>query len=332
MVAHDLRELSELLRTARFGRQPILIPLALAVESHVMEMEHRQRRKWLYAAIVVVLTLNVWLILWRIQSSTSIPSGTHQERLDEQMNRLTLWRSDPGVPITNRANWEAVINNMPQGGCMDMPEHVTPAISEELAPADLAALFDAVVGLLTVYVEDSPELLIRYMAEHGEKPRPQSIEALRTIVADMRGESPPAVRRLSSEQVLIAFWKESGTASRWAKILERSACYQIWRSRELPSDELRDSLANRDSRVFQNIVKTVHQFEPVRPLTEILNADGSLLFADIKVVVQLSSEVDNNPVPYYFRFWHDSIDGIWHPYQMNHVRVERESNGPSHLF
>jgi hypothetical protein len=226
----------------------------------------------------------------------------------------------------------AAVRDLPYGGCLDLPPQVSLLNESELSGEKKDKLFSAITGLLNVYAENSPELLIEYMAAHGEVPHQRSVERLREVVAEIRSVPVSSIRLMRSNEVLISFWKESETDSNWAGILDRSNCYQCWKCTEVPSDDTRGSLGAGDRKIFQNISNVVHQFDPVRPLASTLDVEGSLLFADVKVVIRLAPELYNKSLPYYLRFWYDPVQSVWHPYQMGYVDVAIEGGSPKHIF
>jgi hypothetical protein len=291
------------------------------------------RRNWLYAGLAVFVLANLGVLLWRSRAH-SIPRGAKQEQLDEQARRVNSWLASRAISFQDKTAWVEAIKQMPYGGCVEVPDQAQ-EISKETIERDgvaLPRLLDAVVDLLTVYSENSPELLVEYMRDHGEQPASQSIDALRQIVANLRSVPISSVSDLSAEEVVAAVWKENDLNSRWSAVLDGGSCYSFWRYQAVPGEDIEESFGATDGLVFENLCKSVHQFEPVRPISDALRSDGSVLFADVKILIQFSPDYYSKPAPYYFRFWYDSRDQVWHPHRMAHVRIEKAGEGPTHLF
>jgi hypothetical protein len=224
------------------------------------------------------------------------------------------------LPMTSVSEWLDAIADAPTEGCLDLPEQATPVSAAEVSRSQRISLHDAVAGLLRAYAENSPELMIQYLAAHGARFSSQRIDQLRDPLRKVLHLPQTEIDKLTADQVYVNFWREPGVNPHISGILKESGCIGFWRYSELPTEELLNrSFGAYEGLVFQNIEKQIPTFEPVRPLERVLQSDGSVLYADVKVLVQLDAELYHQVVPYFLRFWYDSVTDIWYPSQLARV-------------
>lgn len=295
------------------------------------------KRFYLGVGILLVIVLQVGFFLF-VHSRSKLHAPSSSSSIDwdrlavEQTERLAAWSADSPVSLKERSEWASIIEGFSTANCLTVPPDTTPVLASEVSDVELDRLHQAVTGVVEVYAEDSPELLIRYMAEQQEYLSPHRVEIVRSLVRGQPNARKEEVAQLAPEDVYIAYWNGAGIRSHWSSVLKSSGCYQFWRIEDLPGDEIRQSLGQVDSAIFQNISQFAHNFEPSHPLDAILSRDRSVLFADVKVVVQLEPELYNEPVPYFFRFWYDPAEQVWHPYQMGRVEAGDAAGESTHMF
>jgi len=127
------------------------------------------------------------------------------------------------------------------------------------------------------------------------------------------------LKPMSPDELLCAYWRESGTTSRWWAIVPTGCCRVYWRTDRLLKQNIRQSIGQSETSVFQNVFQQAHNFAPLTAKDKILTAEGSILFCDVKLVILLDPQVKNEPVPYFLRFWYEPLLRVWHPYQMARV-------------
>lgn len=195
----------------------------------------------------------------------------------------------------------------------------------------LAASFET---LVFAYARDDIDSVFRYMSDCGERPDPARVAETRATLRE-RGVDPATVDVLADEQVLKEWAKGAdgqGIKSHWEGILDAAGCRCFWTSAVVPSPR-HNPLGKDNYTVFGSERTFAHHFAPATTVSDALARDGSVLLADIRIVVCFDDALFSQPCAYYFRFWYDPNGALWHPFQMVRTAVDGDVAKQSrHLF
>lgn len=294
-----------------------------------------RRRSVVISILLFLAAGNMWLLLRVRESRRAGPSAEldWEQLRSKQAQRVADWALDESLSTSDPAGeWAQAVSDLPAGDCLILPPDASRLSLSDLTEAQKADLNNAVVGLLDVYIKNSPELLFRYMSERGEASSPQQVKVLRQLVSEVRQTSEESLQSLGAEDLLIAYWRGANLDPHWSAVLSTSGCRELWTRSKPPDEALRQAIGNVDADVFQNLVRFTHNFQPVTSLDEVFVKHGTVLFADVKVVILLSPDLHKEPVPYFMRFWFDPDEGVWHPFQLARVDVGDGVRASRHVF
>jgi hypothetical protein len=296
------------------------------------EMNARRTLNWAVVLLCVAVVGTGGALIWRLQTrpEQQVPTGKQQAVVDEQTQRLANWARQKRIPVTNASEWLATIGDGPADGCIDLPQHVTPVDSDGVSESQRQMLNETIDSLLQVYAENSPQLMVEHLAQHRMRLNRVRVEVMRETVARLRNVPIDELESLTPEQVYVALWEDSGANGHMSAIVADSGCIRFWQYAGSPKEsQLQGSLGRSESRVFQNISQLRRNFEPIQPMHAVLESQGSVLFADVKVVIEQDAEMHNSLSPYFFRFWYNPADGgVWHAYQMGRVMTGSGGEAP----
>lgn len=296
-------------------------------------MNSSRKKTFAFCALGITVALNIGIVLWRLLAQSQIPPGPRQDLINRQTERVAAWASRPTIPATSVSQWTDAMRVTPDDGCLRVPVGATPVSKSDVSAAQRDSFHAAVAGLLRVYVENSPQAMLLYMKEHGQRPIPERIEEMRATLAKARHVSIAALRSLSSEAVYRDFWREAGVHAHIQAIVEDAGCHQFWRYNGPLAPAIKKSLGQSEGRLFQNVVRITPAFESIDSLDHGLQTEGSVLYGDAKVVVQLDGSFFGQLVPWFFRFRYAPAEKRWHPCQLVCVRtISRRGPNPRLLF
>ena len=255
-----------------------------------------------------------------------------EEQPEKKAKKLAAWLQDQPIPVKATKQWAEALKNAKSEGCLDVPEGTTAVSGDSVPPNVTAALDEALVGLLQVYIDNSPEAFFSYMNAHDEKPTQQQLNDIVSIIGAIRKTPSPNLKGLSPQQIYVTHWRECKIKMHWSSFLKNSICKQFWRSHQPPNEKLRQSIGRDESQLFQVINTIRHFFAPQQPIESLLQTEDHILFVDVKVVIRLDKACFAESVPYYFRFWYDPQKNIWHPYQLARVLTGPEAIKVQHFF
>ena len=281
----------------------------------------------LAAASVILLAVGYWLF-----RGDDPPRDPYEARIAEQASRVEQWTAGDVAGGTTRAEFLPVLRAAGTD-CLPARHGVQPVPADSIPAEQRDGLDHAVADLLAAYMRDDPQAVLDSMSRQHERLSPGFTKIVRELLGTDSGVDPAEVAALSDREAWLRFYPISAGPNVWDGVVGDAACLTFWRTdRELSSD-VKNNLTRSESEVFENVNKFVHGFLPDRPLEDVLGDEGSVLFADVKVIVRLDPEFYGEPAPYFLRYWYEPRAAVWHPYQMERVWTgPMLMNSGGHLF
>lgn len=291
------------------------------------------RKRWTIAGIVLFIALNLW-ILFRIAGKDSArPRGVSHDREARATALRTEWSLSRAVPLTPAQIRDAV-TEIRSGECFSLPPGSNPVSRTELTEQQLADLQAAIAGIVDAYAQSSPRDLISYMAERQMRLEPSLVARHRLYLIEALGRSHADVDEMPDEDVYSAMWRSLGGHSHWEGLVVESSCWQTWTSASMTAAQIKDSekLVNDLFAIFQGVRSWTNHFVPDghRSLEAELLADGSVLVADVSLIIEHDAEFFHEKAPYLYRFWYNRSSDTWQPLLM--VRIKAFEGAPTEIM
>jgi len=288
-------------------------------------------RTWLVLAVVfIVVNLTALFYAWRRRAadrSIHHLAESRQERLERALSTAEAWISEWNSfePLRlDSPKLDAAIAGMRADDCLALEAGAEPIPIANISPRQLDDLNLAIVGLLRAYATGSPEPVIEYMKDRGER----FDRAMRGwIESKMKKKVAGDFAAFSDDELYAQFWRVLNCNSHWQGLVVESSCRQIWDGRKADSKavghfSLNDpdrespppSPASQIYRIMRGSSGIAHYFAPTEgSIADALGGDDAVLFADVKIIIVYDERFYHQRAPQLCRFWYNRSCEKWQP-------------------
>jgi hypothetical protein len=258
---------------------------------------------------------------------------TWEELTKERTARVLYWASQPSVLLQSTELDQGVADVLASEDCIAAARNAELVRLSQLTTAQRSDLALAIGGFLKAYARNDPVAVYDYMESRQEILPAEELQLIRTALVSEQGMDRASVDAMDQRTLFSAEWKKLLHGDpHWGSLALHSGCVRLWRTGAALDPRVPSPLGQEDNSVFTNIVSHKHSFVPrVDTMQSRVAQDGSLLMADVKLVIKYDAERLEVPTPHYVRFWYDPGAQVWHPHQL--VLIVTDSGAyPDFLF
>lgn len=295
---------------------------------------HLSIRDILLATLIVGLALGATATA-QFPRNRPAPTAEGVERVRkmyaEQAELLAEW--DKGeVESLDSKDLAKIISSISDKGTGAVPQDGTKVDLDSLAAETKNDLNNAIVGLIRAYCSElQTTAVIVYMKERNEVPDKPFIDKVRSELLKQDKLSGDDIKQLSDDDVL-RFFHGDDIQSHWAGIQINESNIHVWKASQFLAEKTIQDFGREYWAIFPGLTSYSHTFSPKTSLNDESNNNGSVLIADVKLLIRLDDKLLSKPAPYFIRFWFCTADNKWHPFQLKRCLLSSRSDGVNLQF
>jgi hypothetical protein len=266
------------------------------------------------------------------QAPAKKPSPAEMEELHKkQAALLTKWNEGKVDPLDSN-DLLTIISSIGDDATSGIPDNGTKVALNSLPAETQTDLHNAIAGLIRAYCSDlQTTAVIDYMKRRNEYMNPAFVDKVKSIVQQNLNASNDDMKAMSDDDLLRLF-RGDDIKSHWAGIQPRDSTVRIWKTSEAITAKAQTEFGKQYWDVFPYVTRYAHAFRPPTFTDVELKTNGSLLVADVTLLIRLDETLLSKPAPYFIRFWFCTADKKWHPFQLVRCNLSSSTGGPSHTF
>jgi hypothetical protein len=242
-----------------------------------------------------------------------------------QAELLAEWDKGKVDPLDSK-DLLKIISSISDDSKIDVPDNGTKVDLNSL-PAEIQTdLHNAIAGLIRAYCSElQTTAIIAYMKDRNEKINVAELDSMRSSVHKRLTAVTIEDLKAMPDDDLFRLYYGDDIQSNWAGLQPKESCVQVWKTSKRLTQEAIQDFGKEYWKVFPSISILPHWFSPKTSFNDQLENTGSVLIADIKLLIRFDEKLNNTPAPYFIRFWFCTADKKWHPIQLVRCRLPGQS-------
>jgi hypothetical protein len=248
-----------------------------------------------------------------------------------QADLLAKWDKGTIVRLDSK-ELPKTISSIADKGTFPPPKNGTKVDLDTLTEEIRTDLDNAITGLIRAYCSElQTTAVISYMKERNESLDVKYLGDIRTDLKQTLKMSDDDLRAMPNDDLLRLF-RGDDVLSHWSGVQPEDSFKHVWKSSEVLSSQVMADFATNYAYPFSRGLNYQHNFRPSTSLQDEIKHKGSVLFADVKLLIRFDDKLYNEPLPYFIRFWFCTVDKKWHPLQLSRSQIGNNSAANKILF